>query len=96
MRAKTLRHVQSVGLYASLVGVGWGLGVIWTAAITMTAAPSAPPLWLIELLPRYRSFATAGAAILLAGTLVVFAVEDLGLRDSDNPHEDRVEADAKQ
>lgn len=68
-------RLQSIALYVSIVGLGWGLGVIWTAAVTMQAAPSAPPEWAFGLLKQYRTLAGIGAALLLSGALVVFSID---------------------
>lgn len=72
---RALGVVQSVGFYASLVGLGWGLGVIWTAATTMRAAPSPPPSWAAALTPAYNSLALYGALVLVLGTVVAFGTD---------------------
>lgn len=63
------RTLEIVCLCTAMVGLGAGIGVIWTAAITMQAAPDPAPLWATGLSDDYRQLTLVSGAALLVGSL---------------------------
>lgn len=54
-------------LCAGFLGAGFGIGVIWAAVITITAAPSPPPSWAADLSSTYETLTWVGGAVMAVG-----------------------------
>lgn len=68
-------RLTTILLTTGMVALGFGLGVIWTAVVTMQAAPSPAPGWAASLTGTYNTLTLGAGGLFLVGSCGALALE---------------------
>lgn len=84
-------RAETMALCSSMVGLGAGLGIMWSYAALVKAGPVYPPDWIGEATAQLEAMLFLSGGVLAVGTAVMFALmltdEDFGTSDSGDSDE---------